>query len=832
MSQLSKDKKSMRQELQLLISIIVLLIGAIVLIGIMRAKAYYASGCDIWGHLFKSDIMFRNLKQGNPYPLYTNLWYNGIQPYRYWAPLPYYVLAGLQYITRGDVMESYYLFAGFSFFFGGLGWVFFGYSTKRIPFCTFLGCLWFFLPENFRVYYCEGNLPRMMTAILIPYLVWFIWKYVRCQRNLAMIGITIFMALISLCHVMISAMMGIAAFVFLSLYAIFNRQWKRPVQVIFGLLLAYLVVGIWLIPALSGGLVGMSTESTRTVMEALTYRLSVSLDPFNRLHGIIDTFYYGLAITVISLVGIICAPKKIKAGFITVILILLCTTPESVVFLSKLPLSQLFWMMRFSTIAYALFGCALIEWKEPKRYVKLILMLLLFLDCIPSFSIERYYIQTEGRTNDEIEIAKEITNQRVTLLDLSTYGSYPSYGICEGEDAVPYSYGWAWQGAATSANIVMLNTSLETENYRYLFDRCLELGNDTVLLRKLEVGKCGGTREEVIQAANEVGYYLYQDTNDMYIFHMDTPPCFGVKTEYTGLAIGMDASYVSLAYPKFQLGISNFLDEYTLEELKEYEVVYLAGFDYHDRLKAEQLVNDLASSGVRVIIDMSHIPVDAKSRRKIFLGILDQDVSFESYFPTLEYKGNSYVTDYFPEDNTVWNTSYMENVPVKLGTTDYSGQRLTFAGTSEDGNIIFLGLNLLYYAVESDDQTVYPILNDIFGMVSGELPKRTIVPMNVTYKPNQIIIDSEEKDVNTTIAYQDNFESIDGISNSNHLLNVEQKHTVISLVYPKKQMGFILSILGVLLFITYIPMLYIINGDDRKETQCEEQKAGEENAFK
>ena len=44
--------------------------------------------------------------------------------------------------------------------------------------------------------------------------------------------------------------------------------------------------------------------------------------------------------------------------------------------------------------------------------------------------LSKYYIQTKGNFADEIQIAKEISNQRVCLMDLSLLGSYPSYELC------------------------------------------------------------------------------------------------------------------------------------------------------------------------------------------------------------------------------------------------------------------------------------------------------------------------------------------------------------------------------------------------------------------
>lgn len=79
--------------------------------------------------------------------------------------------------------------------------------------------------------------------------------------------------------------------------------------------------------------------------------------------------------------------------------------------------------------------------------------------------------------------AKELTKQRMALFDLSSYGAFAAYMISAVEPSKDYTFGWAWQGAATAVNIVQLNSAYAEGNFYYLFDRCLLMGNDTVLLR-------------------------------------------------------------------------------------------------------------------------------------------------------------------------------------------------------------------------------------------------------------------------------------------------------------------------------------------------------------
>ena len=821
----NKAQFHMSKNVQFLLGFFVLFLGAAFLTWFLHEYNYLASGNDIWGHLFKSDIMYQGIKEGDWYPMYTKYWYNGIQPYRYWAPLPYYLVAFLQFLAGGDLMWAYCLFGGFAFLFGGLGWLIWGRYMGRVTIGTVFGILWFFLPENFRVFFCEGNLPRMLTTILVPYLIFFIWLFIKRQKNAALFGVLIFMCAMTFSHVMLSAMMGVGAFLFLFIYSIKKKMWKRNMSVIVMMLLSYALCGIWLIPALSGGLVGMDAETSASVMESLTYSLSVSLNPVNRLTGIVDTFYYGLSIVILSGIGILIGRKKEKAGYILAIIILLLTTTSAVPFLSKIPLSQLLWMMRFATIVYGFFLWSFLEWKSLRRYYCIIFVGIIIIDCIPSMSVNRYYTQSAGRTDDEIQTIKNITKQRVNILDLSAYGSYPSYKLCSGDDKIQYTFGWAWQGATTAPNIVEINTALEAENYIYVFDRSVELGNDTVMIRKDLVGKAGKAEVDMVSAANKAGYMLYQETNQAYIFHLNgTPNTFGMVTDYQGLAIGKYAATISMFYPSFETCNSYYIDDYTEEQLSRYKTLYLSGFEFHDIKKAEELIKKVSEKNIKVLIDMTHVPVDKKNNRVHFLDVYMQNISFTERFPTLYYKGNELQTLDFPETYEEWNTGYIEGVKNLLGTFQYVNQNLPFIGTNENENIVFMGLNFVFHSTETCDQNGFTVIDDILRVTYEELPKRELVPIDITYDKDTIKIHSEWDNVNTTLAALDTFQLESGsMEDRNHLIYVSKGDTVIRIVYPLKKLGLLVTGAGVVMVLGFYILVVVLSAKRRRRENEENQ---------
>lgn len=816
MKKLSKEAKN---NLYTVGGFVLLVISAFLVVYALTCMNFQPSGNDIWSHLYKGDIVYHNLQEGRFYQFYSEYWYNGTQLFRYWAPFSYYSVALMEFLSGGDIVVAYRYFAAFSIILGGIPWILWGRDSKRPVFATGIALLWFFLPENLRVYFCEGNMPRMMSAIVIPYVMYFLWRYLRQNKKYSLIGVMIGTSCMLLSHVMITAMLGVATFVFLLIDSRKNKDYRKAIMTMAAMGIGLLLVGIWLMPALSGGILGMDTGSSASVdvMALWSAGLTTLLNPMNRISGVTDTFYYGISVLFLAVSGILLAGKKYRAGFWVFVLILFMSTPAFLPILSKLPMSTLFWMSRFATIVYGFFLFSLLEWTTLKKKYCAIALIILAIDCIPSLNFARYDTSTGAQTKENVEVLKENTTYRAAVMDLSSLGSYPSWGLSTGENAVMSTFGWAWQGAVTSSNIVMLNTAFEYETYEYLFDRCVELGNDTVMIKKDIIGKRERTKQDVFAGAKKSGYYLKVETKEMYIFKKDTPKQFGVKSEYAGLALGRYANIMTMYYPAFCEGDSEYVDDYTLEELKKYRTIFMSGIFYHDKENAEQLLKDAAAAGVKIVIDVTHVQEDSSTKQLNFLGVTSQSITIQNRYPTLDYHGKDIITKDFPKDYSEWFTGYIGKVDRVLGTADYNGQELVWLGTNEENpSIYFLGLNLMYHALETEDMAVFEVMDEVLGIDRTELPTRELVPIQLRVGWNEIDIVSEEENVNTTLAYQDNFESETDIWQENNLLFVKEKSTKIKVKYPRKELGIATSLFGVLAGIILMLMEIKMN---RKEIQ-------------
>ena len=587
-----------------------------------------------------------------------------------------------------------------------------------------------------------------------------------------------------------------------------TKRFKESSYLILGMLLSFAIVGVWLYAALQGGLMAMDSSSTSEVMRQLASEAIVSLNPFIRLEGNGEIFYFGLSVIIVSALGVFLSNKKSIAGFLIAIIIFLGTTTALIPLISKLPLNQLFWMRRFSPIAYGFFLLAILEWKKCKKIFIFIFCFMLILDAIPTFNLKLHEAtmgtgvkkSNEGELGKDyfLEAAKNLTNQRLANYDLSKFGSYPSYYLATGDEKIQYSYGWAWQGAATSSNIVLQNTALEKGYFNFLFDRSIEMGTDTVVISKPQFKDLEKALSELQVSGKRSGYNFVEENKYSYVFHKDTPKVFGVTTKYSGLAIGNSAAEITLEFPSFRKGDSLVLDDYTFDKLKEYNQIYLSAFEYKDKNKVEELVKKLTDNGVKVYIDMNRIPPDSLTNRITFLGVTGQSITFENNYPNLIYKDNIIKSDDFKEEYSTWNTVYLDNLTKVYGYANFKDEKLDFIGTGENENMFFIGFNFLFHGMETQDTNILNLLSEVFEIDKNTLPQREIVPMDIGYEKNKIIIKSLADNVNTTIAYQDNFMSKEKITNENNFLVVDAGTTEIDIGYPYLTKGVLITLSGII----------------------------------
>lgn len=800
---------------KLLAALMFLLLCSAGTVCLIKINGLYPGGYDVMYHLYRSDSLLRSIMSGDWYPLYDRFFYNGVQPLRYWPPLPVYVMSLCQYLT-GNMLDSYLLYVGLIFFLGGCGWLTFGWKYNRIGASALVGVLWFFAPDNMMVLFGSGNLLRAMVAALLPYFLFFVWRFIDGKKWLSMVPVMLFSSLMLLSHSGETGIVLICLLLFLLIHAAVSRRIREHGFLLLGILLSALAIGLWLYPSVHGGLVSASGSDTQNLQSSFANGWT-SLNPLARLSDK-DSTYFGLSFFLLSIFGIFLGYKKTFPGFLTGILIYFGTTLSLYPLISKLPMANLLWMTRFITVALAFIFLSFLLWKQLRKAIVLFFCLLIALDSLPS--VQYICTTAQARVSDasavltrraeetSLKDAKKITTQRIALMDQSSYGSFAPWYLSGTKPETMCTFGAAWSSAQTAANIVQLNTAFSWGYYGYLFDRCLELGNDTVQIRIALLQHGAADIQKAVEAGKRLGYSLVERTNSNLLFHREINGAFGTKTAYKGIAIGTSSRDIALLYPTFKETTDADLNHYTFDQLRQYSIIYLSGFTYQDREQAEQLLEKLAASGIKVYIDMNRAPTDPSTKTQRFFGVEAQSISFENRFPVLSYAGTDYQLPPFSKEFSKWTTVYLTGLKKIDGYSVVNNKKISFAGTASNPNIHFLGFNLLYFAETGSDRLTVQLLNRFFGLEDGLLPERRIVPLTVSYSPNSIVIKTDEDNVNTALAWHDIFQSDRPLHNDRNLLAVDSGTTVIRFTYPYFREGLAMSIIGLVLSVLYLIFLF------------------------
>ncbi len=771
----------------------------------------YPFGSETMNHIYLGEQVYEGIKEGHFITLYDSQWYNGIELFRNVAPLPSYVLALCQTVAGGDSIEGYLVFVGSIFFVSAMTWYLMGKKRDRLALGIVLGAIWFFMPNNLYVMFFEGNLAQALCMIFIPFLVSGMYDYLNEGKWFRLIKVIMAFAGIALCDLDYMLMTGIGLIVFLLIYGLICHQWKRIGHLIIAVVIGFFIVSVWAIPAITAGNgAGIAIEDMNHYFQSIIK----SINPVERIKSANKYYYFGIASFILAIFGILCGKKKTAPGFLFAIIILLSTAASMYHVLKLIPGKEYFMMCQYISLALCFVLYALLMWNTLKKGILVLVCVLLVVDVVPSLNLvygnlsgisvdQRFASQNETTM---IGAAKKVCQQRMALLDGSELEAMGAYLVSGYKEASASSLGGEWAFSETGSNLSQVNRALTNGFYEYLFDRCKELGNDTVLLKVSQLNTSPVPEALIDGAAAMAGYELVK-TNEFYrLYDMNIDGNWGVLSDYPAIGIGTGAPIISLGFPAVEEVVSPKLDDYTLEELSQYKVVYLSGFTYDNKETAEELIIRLSEAGTRVIIMADGIPEDSSSHTRDFLGIVCNDISFSNGYPLLDTKLGVLDCDYFPAGNEEWNTVYVNGLDDVWGTVEENDMKLDFYGTVKNDNIIVVGLNLTYYYSITQDEGIGALLSDIMGMEMNLLPKREIVPLKVTYDAEGITIMSEEDNVNTTLAYHDMFTGQLNIATKNNLLYVNAGVTRIGFSYPYLIVGVIVNVfaIGAMVLFLYI----------------------------
>ena len=288
-------------------------------------------------------------------------------------------------------------------------------------------------------------------------------------------------------------------------------------------------------------------------------------------------------------------------------------------------------------------------------------------------------------------------------------------------------YGWAWQGATTSTNIVAMNTSLEIGFYPYLADRLVEMGATHLVVRRGVADE-----EELLAEMDKIGYEENWRSSEAIVLSMPGGP-YALRTEYAGIVIGKSAPNWTKLFPALATGPYTLIDEYSFAELEQYEKIIISGAAWEDRTSAEELVARLAGAGKTVLVDLEGLPEDVLSKRPVFMGVTGEPVLIyrgpEIYTPGIETPAGT--VQAFAETHYPWKAMAPQGMDNIVYEFPHLGEYISVLGSRQTsaGTIWFIGANLPYHAYLTHDPFTLKIISDVIGVAPGQTPVRTKIDL-------------------------------------------------------------------------------------------------------
>jgi uncharacterized membrane protein len=132
-------------------------------------------GSDTLGHVSRFEFLAKSMQRGIYMPDIYPSWYLGIQLFRYYPSLTYFLLIFINSITRQSVLAvNWCIFL--CALFGGLSFLLYKKWIGWLP-AIAGGLIYLLLPDNVRVAFSEGNIPRVLATAFVPLLFYFILSF-------------------------------------------------------------------------------------------------------------------------------------------------------------------------------------------------------------------------------------------------------------------------------------------------------------------------------------------------------------------------------------------------------------------------------------------------------------------------------------------------------------------------------------------------------------------------------------------------------------------------------------------------------------------------------
>lgn len=614
-----KDKIQFRIELVLALIITALACAASLSNNLTASNDFYPFTSDGMGHMTKVRFLAESLSRGE-FPSWFPYWYNGATVTQYYPPLSYWIMTPIFMLTQ-NAMLTFKINCILVIFSGGMGiWYFCRQNIGR--WCGLFGSVTYCLqPFILRALLSAGMLAQGPIIALLPWYLIVFLKFGKKPSALNFLLCTLLCALMILSHpntiFMVCFLIMAIALVFVLL-----RRISVPcyLYMAFSSVFAGILTAFWSVV----GVTGLENPTLPVMSPELPAIYTADQSWYFSLHS--SWFHFAIPVSACSLLALfLYAYRKSKKKadsyedyyiFFCILLTaftILFTFETKLPFFRYLPMAQTFIPARtlvLASVTGAVLCAYLLFWianlfGNKKVSVKVVAFLL----SISVTGATIYFmnpLETKYSTIPENTFEKMLSNKSYAKIGnfekgrysyIGSYDSSESYFPIVGDFNI--TEGWNIEGTPHYETYRNFLIAIPTNNFDYIAKNLAFWNVRSVLINK--------DYNDIIDAMNRKYSFKVEGFRKKDKFYIsDDPSTYYLTDRRNTLIMGAGSPGVTIEFPYLVGGRSNDITDYTLEELEKYEIIYLcepAVETIQEKAKIEAIIEELLAKGTKVIIE-------------------------------------------------------------------------------------------------------------------------------------------------------------------------------------------------------------------------------------
>ncbi len=572
----------------------------------------YPATVDGLGHLTRVQYLADCWQQGI-WPSWFPHWYNGSTVTQYYPPLSFLIL-GLIHLLTQDITLTLAIFIFISQLIGAMGVWYFGYRLIG-PWVGIAGAfIYSFQPYLLRMLLMWGSVAQGPIFALTPWFLFFTIWFLRNRNIKAWLLMSLMLGLLVLSQPMhayiIAACTGIIVLVLLVQKQI---RFIDLCLYIGGLIMGVGIMSFWVIP----GVTHLEHPLVPYLLPGAATMWAAHFNWFTPAVRHSGEFYFSSSMLLLALLSLlILKGNKSKAIIISLIAAMVFSICFS--FGDAFPLYRLLPMhdnlvtgrfLSFGVLAATILIVYVIQgivartrsgilYKMLSGLIIAVVVIVICIDNNPKvipLSMDAFssYIQeldSAATANDYFGRGRLAWISKSGGCEVRYLGVFKGYNLIDG---------WNIEGTPHNRTLWVHNVALSSDCNDYIIRNLLNWNTRTAIVGR----DYAGFKEAMIGK----GFQLIGDGgDDRDVLFNPSPPAYFLRQERNAIAIGRAASGLVMTFPWLIEGQTESLEDYSMSDLKTFELIYLAEPEVKDFNKMEKMVKELAVDRKTVIVEMGN----------------------------------------------------------------------------------------------------------------------------------------------------------------------------------------------------------------------------------